>query len=77
MVKNLAFPTRPFIYRYIQFDYDQATTASELIELYHKWQRVIDYTGNPVKKEAFKKALSALYSEITKRSFETKQFFEF
>ena len=74
MIKNLTFPPFPLIYIYIEFDYNQASTIHELVELWFKWENVINYTDNPVKKEAFQKASNSLYSELTNQSFKTKKF---
>tara|TARA_R110000823_G_scaffold204098_5_gene335156 strand:- start:417 stop:650 length:234 start_codon:yes stop_codon:yes gene_type:complete len=74
MIKNLTFPISPFIYRYIAFDYNETSSVDELIEVWHKWQRVINFTNSGVKKKAFISASNALYSELTNQSFETKKF---
>jgi hypothetical protein len=77
MFLNLKFPSFPFIFRYIQWDYDNAKTTDDLIDLFHKWKNKAESTNNTVKRKSYETAAVALYSEITKRSYCTKQFSEY
>ena len=59
----------------LKYDYDNAKTQEHLIELVYKWLADADETTNTIYEYWYTVYAYFLYSYVTGRSYDTKQFY--
>lgn len=68
---TLNFPkSGPFIYRYMEHDWNKVRTLKEALKFYHKWHNDMLSSKNPVRIEAIKSIIYPLYSKLLNKSYE-------
>lgn len=71
---SLAFEAMPLIGLWIKAQYDKASTQEEMIELVYHWLNEAERSTNTVREYWFTVSAYYLYSHLTNRSYDTKQF---
>lgn len=68
---DLSFPSFPFIYAYIESDYNKCVTEEDYLELVYKFLNISETTNNKVKQEAYETTAKVVYSKLTGRTWES------
>lgn len=62
----------PLIGRWLQFDYEKASTQEELLDVTHKWFNEAERTQNQVRKFHYQTSAQYLYTLLIGKSYESK-----